>query len=69
MKNRIFENANGKNYLIVKQQGLKALLIEINGYDVVVTNQLLEDQNCWNHGTYYFSIDEGFADFNNRIGG
>ena len=65
MKTKIFKNDNGSDYLIIKQDGDIALLVEIGGYDFVVTSYLSD--HYWINGSYYFDVDEALKDFNERI--
>ena len=64
MKTKIFKNDNGSDYLIIKQDGDIALLVEIEGYDFVVTSYLSD--HYWSNGSYYFDIDNALKDFNER---
>lgn len=67
-KNQIFRNANGKDYLIIKQYLNVVLLAEIEGYDFVVSSGFDPTKDYWNNGAYHFNIDAALTDYNERIG-
>ena len=62
-KTNIFQNANGTDYVILKQKDDIALLAAVGISQFVVCYGLDYNSNCWGGGSYFSNLDDALKCF------